>query len=295
MSSYGFSLTAGRRIAQLITNNKKNNKTIYLYNPKFIGCSDCKNTKNCRCEKEDNECCTLKYHDGAEETYPLLTTPNNTKFMIAPTNIPHNVSNIYITGAQGSGKSIFCRDYLKVFLNIYKDTPVILISEGERDDALDPYITKRIMPKSIIEEDLKFSDFQDISEEYGNLVIIFDDIDALPSDKKNNLKKTTYDLMNSIINNSRKYNIHVLFTSHNALEGHYTGTMIRSCSNWVFFTNTANKNIERCAGAYFDIDLNKFKKIKKRAEDENSHWISVSNTIPKCIITEHSIYKLDDV
>ena len=293
MSNYGFSLNTGRRIAELITNNKKNNKSIYLYNPKYIGCSDCKNTKSCKCH--NGSCCTLNYHKGAEEVYNILNSPPSTKFMISPTNIPHNVSNIFITGSQGSGKSIFCRDYLKVFLNLHSDTPVILISEGEKDDALDPYITKRIMPKSIIEEDLKFSDFQDISNDYGQLVIIFDDIDALPTDKKNNIKKATYDLMNSIINNSRKYNIHVIFTSHNALENHYTGTMIRSCSNWVFFTQTANKNIERCASTYFDLDLNKFKKVKKMAEEENSHWISVCNTIPKCIITEHSIYKIDDI
>jgi hypothetical protein len=31
------------------------------------------------------------------------------------------------------------------------------------------------------------------------------------------------------------------------------------------------------------------------AEEENSHWISVSNTIPKCIVTEKSVFKLEDL
>jgi len=295
MSNFGLSLTNGKRIAILKFQNKKANQYIYLYNPKYICSSDCKNTKACKCGGSD--CETLQYHKGNDgEIYQKLNSPPNSKFMVAPTNIKNNVSNLFITGAQGSGKSVFCRDYLRVFLDIYKKSPVFLVSEGEKDEVLDPYITKRIPPNSIIEEDLKFSDFQDISQEYEALAIIFDDIDALSSDKKNGfLKKRVYELMNSLINNSRKYRIHVLFTSHNAMEGAYTGTMIRSCSSWVFFTGTINKNIERCALNYFDFTKPQFTRLKELAEKENSHWVSVANTIPKVIITEHSIFKLEDL
>jgi len=295
MSNFGLSLTNGRRLAILKTQTKKNNQYIYLYNPKYICSSDCKNEKSCKCS--GSSCDTLKYHKGYDgQLYQKLNSPPNSKFMVAPTNIVHSVSNLFITGSQGSGKSVFCKDYLKVFLDIYKQAPVFLVSEGEKDEVLDPYITKRISPSSIIEEDLKFSDFQDIAEEYEAIAIIFDDIDALPSDKKNGfLKKRVYELMNSIINNSRKYRIHVLFTSHNAMEGAYTGTMIRSCSSWVFFTGTINKNIERCALNYFDFTKPQFTRLKELAEKENSHWVSVANTIPKVIITEHSIFKLEDL
>lgn len=312
MSNFGLSLTNGRRIAILKTQTKKNNQYIYLYNPKYICSSDCKNDKTCKCSGSSSSsegldlaslrsklgsCDTLKYHKGYDgRLHQTLNSPPNSKFMVAPTNIVHSVSNLFVTGSQGSGKSVFCKDYLKVFLEIYKQAPIFLISEGEKDEVLDPYITKRIMPNSIIEEDLKFSDFQDIAEEYEAIAIIFDDIDALPSDKKNGfLKKRVYELMNSIINNSRKYRIHVLFTSHNAMEGAYTGTMIRSCSNWVFFTGTINKNIERCAINYFDFTKPQFNRLKELAEKENSHWISVATTIPKVIITEHSIFKLEDL
>jgi hypothetical protein len=295
MSNFGLSLTNGRRLAILKTQTKKHNQYIYLYNPKYICSSDCKNEKTCKCS--GSSCDTLKYHKGYDgQIYQTLNSPQNSKFMIAPTNIFHSVSNLFITGAQGSGKSVFCKDYLKVFLDIYKQAPVFLVSEGEKDEVLDPYITKRISPNSIIDEDLKFSDFQDIAEEYEAIAIIFDDIDALPSDKKNGfLKKRIYELMNSIINNSRKYRIHVLFTSHNAMEGQYTGTMIRSCSNWIFFTNTINKNIERCAINYFDFTKPQFNRLKELAEKENSHWISIATTIPKIIVTEHSIFKLEDL
>jgi hypothetical protein len=295
MSNFGFNLKGGRRIAVLKSQNKKNNQYIYLYNPKYICSSDCKNMKGCKCM---GGCCdTIKYHENVSpEIYQKLDSPPNSKFMVAPTNIKDSVSNLFITGAQGSGKSVFCKDYLKVFKDITKSAPVFLVSEGEKDEVLDPYITKRISPNKIVEENLLFSDFQDIAEEYDGLIIIFDDIDALPSDKSNGfLKKKVYELMNSIINNSRKYKIHVLFTSHNALEGKYTGTMIRSCSNWVFFTNTINKNIEKCAITYFDFTLPQFKRLKELAEKENSHWISVATTIPKVIITEHSIFKLEDL
>ena len=294
MSQYGFSLSCGRRLAVLKTNNKINNE-IHLYNPKYICSSDCKNIKSCKCS--EGKCLTLDYHKNNDDRiFDKLNAPNASKFMLAPTNIVHQTNNLFIAGVQGSGKSFFCKDYLKVYMHYHRKSPVFLISEGAEDPVLDPYITKRIKPEDVISQDLKFSDFQDIASEYGNLIIIFDDIDALPSDKTNgHLKKKVYELMNSIINNSRKYGISVLFTSHNAMEGNYTSTMIRSCSNWVFFTNTINKNIERCALTYFDFTLPQFKRLKQMAEEENSHWISVANTIPKCIVTEKSVFKLEDL
>jgi len=293
-SKYEFSLTKGRRIATLLTQNKKNNKHIYLYNHNFIGCSECKNTKGCKCCS--NNCCTKEYHEGDNDGYPKLQAPKQTKFIVAPTNIKNTVSNIFVVGPAGAGKSVFVGGYLKNFQTIYKHIPVFLISEGDKDDVLDSLINKRIMPKQIVDEELQFSDMQDIAEEYGGLVIIFDDIDALPNDKKSGfIKSSTYALMNSIINNSRKYNISVIFTSHNALDGQHTGTMIRTCSNIVFFTAAINKNMESCLSTYFDCNKDKLNRIKKMAEDSSSHWISISTTLPKVVITEHDIFKLEDI
>jgi hypothetical protein len=294
MSKYQFSVNKGRRIATLLTSNKKSNKQIYLYNKNFIGCSECKNNKSCKCC--DGNCCTKEYHDGDDEGYPKLQSPNNTKFIVAPTNLKNSVSNIFVVGPAGAGKSVFVASYLKNFQTLYKHIPVFLISEGMKDEVLDPLINKRIMPNQIIQEELAFSDFQDIAEEYKGLVIVFDDIDALPNDKKTGfIKSSTYALMNSIINNSRKYNIHVIFTSHNALDGHHTGTMIRTCSNIVFFTAAINKNMESCLLTYFDTPKDRLNRIKKLAEDEQSHWISIATTLPKVVITEHSIFKLEDI
>jgi hypothetical protein len=293
-SKYEFSLSKGRRIATLLTSNKKTNKTIYLYNKNFIGCNECKNNKGCKCC--DGNCCSKEYHEGDDETYPKLETPKQTKFMIAPTNIKHQISNLFVVGPAGAGKSVFVSNYLKNFQTIYKHIPVFLISEGSKDDVLDPLINKRIMPKQIVDEELNFEDFQDIAEEYGGLVIIFDDIDALSNDKKTGfLKSTTYALMNSIINNSRKYNISVIFTSHSALDGAHTGTMIRTCSNIIFFTAAINKNIESCLLTYFDVGKDRLNRIKKLAEEDGSHWISVATTLPKCVITEHTTFRLDDI
>jgi hypothetical protein len=294
MSKYEFSISKGRRIATLLTANKKNNKTIYLYNKNFIGCNECKNNKGCKCC--DGNCCSKEYHEGDDEGYPKLETPKQTKFMIAPTNIKHQISNLFVVGPAGAGKSVFVSSYIKNFQTIYKHIPIFLISEGAKDDVLDPLINKRIMPNQIVEEELNFSDFQDIAEEYNGLVIIFDDIDALPNDKKTGfLKSSTYALMNSIINNSRKYNISVIFTSHNALDGAHTGTMIRTCSNIVFFTAAINKNLENCLITYFDCNKDKLNRIKKLAEEDGSHWISIATTLPKCVITEHTIFKLEDI
>jgi len=293
-NKYGFTLNCGRRIAVLKTPKKSDYQTVYLYNPKFVCSSDCKETKACKCS--DGKCETKEYHDSFNgEIYQTLEAPKNTKFMISSTNQKHQTNNVYITGPPGCGKSDFVVQYLKIFQQQHKGIPTILISEGAKDDRLDPYITKRIMPQEIINENLNFDDFQDLSSQYGGLIIVFDDIDSLPSDNKNNLKKRTYDLMNSIINNSRKYNISVIFTSHTCLEGKYTGTMIRACSQWVFFTEHMNTNTENCAKIYFDLNPKQFSKLKTLLEESNSHWCSVVNSTPKVIVSEHNIFKLSDL
>lgn len=295
MSASGFSLECGKRLAVIKKDRKIKDKTVYLYDPEFVASSDCTKKKNCKCDH--GKCGTIEYHkDCKSQIFNHITAPKNSTFMIAPTNIIHQVSNFFITGAQGTGKSDFVKQYLRVFIKMNKDIPIFLVSEGSEDENLDPLITKRLSPNSIVEEELTFEDFEDVAKQYGGLMIIFDDVDSLPNSKNNGyMKKTTYDLMNSIINNSRKHNINVIFTSHIALAAADTGTMIRSCSNWIFFRAGITKQIENCAIKYFGMSERQMRQLKIFLDKDKSHWISVNKTLPLTITTEHNIFKVDDL
>ena len=143
---------------------------------------------------------------------------------------------------------------------------------------------------------MTFEDFEDIAKEHGGLLIIFDDIDAIPNNKENGyLKRKVYELMNSIINNSRKHNINVIFTSHYCLDAKNTGTMISSCSNWVFFSQNMTAQIEQCANKYFGFNKKQINALKELAKKGNTHWISVNRTTPMTITTENDIFKLEDI
>ncbi len=295
-STFEFSLTNGKRIAKLITNKKKDDKYIYLYNPKFKSSMECKNTIKCKCSG-NGKCYTLEYHENATETFKKLIAPPNTRFMIAPSNIPETVTNLFITGPQGCGKSVMVKECTKVFKELNKKIPVILISEAREDKNIDDVINKRVTPEQIRDDDIKFSDFEDMSKEYGGLYIIFDDIDSIDDSKKNGyLRHTVYTLLNALINNSRKHNINIVFTSHKVLEATKTGVMIDSCSSWIFFSSSITlPQVESCAINKFGLTQPQFKKLKEIAEKGDTYWLSINRTIPMTIITEHEIMKVNDL
>lgn len=298
MSQYAFSLTNGKRIAQLICPQKKNNKYIYLYNKKYKAKLECKDTKTCKCSR--GKCDTLEYHkdNNESETHNKFITPNKCRFMLSPTNIVDTVSNLFVSGEAGSGKSVFIREYTKGFKELYKKIPVILISECTEDKNLDSVINKRVSPEQIRDEELKFSDFESMAKDYNGLLIIFDDIDSIDDSRKSEyLRDTVYTLMNALINNSRKHNIHIIFSSHRPLEGaKKTGVMLNSCSSWVFFASSMTmQQTQNCAIDKFNLTKDQYDKLKEIVEENNSHWVAINRTIPMTCCTEHNILKVSDL
>ena len=288
---YFLSKESGQRIAIITQKGKKGSKDcIYLYDKKYICCTECSEGKKKKCGCCGVSCGFNKYHDGKPTQLKSIKAPEGTSFMITPTNLNNQVSNLFITGRQGLGKSVFVAKYVEQSKQFNKDLPIYLISEAREDKTLDPLINKRITPSQIKEDELKFEDFEDIAKEYGGAIIIFDDIDSLTDKKPDFLKKNTYALINSIINLSRKNGISVIYTSHTILDGTYSKTMINSCSNWVFFSAGINKQTLDCLNKKFGLSKEQIKKVL--THKNSTKWFSVNNTAPITITTENETFIL---
>jgi len=285
---YSLNDVEGQRLAfQISKDKKKDKRTIYSYDKKYTCCTECNEGTKKKCSCCGSKCGYEKYHKGKATKMKTIKAEPNTSFMIAPTNLNNQVSNIYITGRQGLGKSVFVSRYIENFKKVNKDIPVYLISEAREDKLLDPLINKRLSPSQIKTDDIKPEDFEDIAKDFGGCVIIFDDIDSLTDKKPEFLKKNTYALMNALINLSRKHGIHVIYTAHGVLDGCYSKTMINSCSNWVFFSAGINKQVISCLMNKFGLSKEQIKRIIALKDD--TKWISICNTIPMTVITENEI------
>jgi len=275
--SYSLNFSSGKEITDLIQDDKVVGK-IYLYDEKYK-CKD-----NC-----NGKCCS--YHKKKDKkNYEYIKVDNDINLLPSWNNIPNQISIFYITGAQGTGKSVLAAKLMKIYKRQNKGCPIYCVSECKQDDTIDDIITKKITPEDIRDDDLSFNDFQDIAKEYGSLCILFDDIDSCSDVKKKgvSLKHLTYQLLNSLINNSRKYNINIIYTSHRPCEGAYSKTILNSCSNWIFFTQNITNNIKLCMKEYMGLS----KKQQSLLLNLESRWVSINRTIPLTITTENECFIL---
>jgi len=282
MNNYSLNFVSGRKITDIYTNGNKKG-SIYLYDPNY----------KCRDECKGKKCCN--YHDLKDSTTRTdhIIADKGATFLPAFNNLKDQISTFYITGSQGTGKSVLAAKLIKEYKRENKGCPVYCISEAREDATIDNLINKKIMPQEIKDDNLTFEDFQDIACEYGSALILFDDIDSINDQKIKgiSLKHITYQLLNSLINNSRKYNINIIYTAHQPLQGAYSKAVLNSCSNWIFFTaNLKNPNVVSCLKNY--MNMNK-RQIDGLSHLDNTRWISINQTIPQTITTETETFILN--
>ena len=275
---YNLNYDCGRSISHVMKNDKIL-ETIYLYDEKYK-CSD-------KCNKK---CCD--YHQTIKTQFNHIMMPENIVMLPSFNNLKHQISVFYITGAQGTGKSVIAAKLMKLYKHKNKGCPIYCISECKSDDTIDSLISKKITPLEIKEDNLTFEDFQGIATEYGSICLLFDDIDSVSDVKQKgvSLKYLVYQLLNSLINNSRKYNINIIYTSHKPLEGAYSKTILNSCSNWIYFNSNITNNIKNCMLNYMGLTK---KQMKNLLELQNTRWTCINRTIPITITTEKETFILE--
>ena len=81
---------------------------------------------------------------------------------------------IYITGASGSGKSTYTKNYIKEWKKLHKNGNVYVFSALKQDETLDEikYLKRVIIDETLIEEPIEI-------DELANSLAIFDDIDVI--------------------------------------------------------------------------------------------------------------------
>jgi len=216
-----------------------------------------------------------------EDGMTVMPAKNGDHFQQIP-NKKSERDVVMITAPSGSGKSHFCREYLKIYHKMYPDNKVYLFSSLEKDETLDPLtFIKRIKVKSpaFLTMDLKIEDFK-------NTCVLFDDCDCI-RDKA--ILKQVYGIMNMVLETGRHEACTVLVTSHAATNGIQTRTILREAKSVVIFPKTMGaRNLKYLLTDYFGLDKSELKRVK----DAPGRWVSIFRTFPVVCMSQDEVFQL---
>ena len=263
----------GKRIAT-IKGGSKNGTVIYLYDDDYKCCTKC--SDKCEIKKCCSNCSVHTYHNKISDEYihdlqnklknkfkvdEIINDNdevineinlNGGKFQQVPSNFGRDL--IYVSGRQGSGKTFYIAHYLEEFKKYYPKIPIYLFSAKKEDKLLDDKINKRIDVAMVKDAQFEAQDFK-------NCLVIFDDVDSLPDDKNNNIKKSVYDIMTDIIEVGRSLNVHCIITSHLAANNNESKRILNGCNSLVFFNNSSTHSGDYALKNYFDRNKNDISKL----------------------------------
>jgi len=189
-------------------------------------------------------------------------------------------SILYITAPSGSGKSYYTREYISQYHKMYPKRDVFIFSSLEDDPTLDKlkYIKRiKIKQQPFLTTDLSAVDFKDA-------LCVFDDCDCL-TDKL--IKKQVFNVLNSILETGRHFNISVVYTSHSACAGIETKKILNECHSITIFPKTAgNRILKYLLDSYFGFNKEEIANIKKI----KTRWVTITKTFPQVIFTEDKIW-----
>ena len=190
----------------------------------------------------------------------------------------------YITAPSGSGKSYLAKEIISEYHKMFPKNNIYVFSSLESDETIDTlkYIKRIKLDKpEYLEAELKAEDFKDS-------LTLFDDVDVI-SNKK--ILKKTMEILNSILQTGRHFNVSCIYTSHASTAGHATKIILAESHCIVFFPSCAGgKVLNYLADQYLGLNKAQIDKLKK----SQSRWVAVFRKYPRAIVTQNEASLLKD-
>jgi hypothetical protein len=214
--------------------------------------------------------------DGFMNPFESLHLPD-AKFQHVP-NPDTERQILYITGASGSGKSTYTKNYCKQYKKLYPKRPIYLFSSIKEDPSLD-----EVKPHRIVIDD-SLVDAPLAAEEFADSLVIFDDTDCI-SNKKH--REAVNNILSEILETGRHFNTSCILTFHLATGGRDTRRILNECHAVVWFPHSgSNVGTKRLLCDYLGLDKNMIKRIKKM----DTRWACLHKNYPQVLMTERDIW-----
>ena len=248
----------GVPVASLIDDvkKKKDNKTVYLAEERLLPQLD----------------------DGFKM---MKLIKESQRFQIIPNkNTERNIH--YVTGASGSGKSYWTKNYIAEYHALYPKRMVYLFSALSDDKTLDKlkYIKRIKLEGDFLTDTIDVQIFKDA-------MVVFDDTDTI--DNKF-VRNKVYSILGQILQTGRHFNIDCVYTSHLATDKNNTKLILAEThAVTIFPTGLGGRSIKYLLEAYFGMDKIQIQKIKRL----KSRWVTILKTYPMCVFSEKECFLLN--
>ncbi len=204
------------------------------------------------------------------------------KFTLMPNKTGRTI--FYITAPSGSGKSFLAKEIIAEYHRMHPKNPVYVFSSLDDDPTLDTlkYLKRiKLTKPEFLEAELKAEDFKDS-------MTLFDDVDVI-SNKK--VLKKTMDILNSILQTGRHFNVSSIYTSHASTAGHASKIILNESHVIVMFPSTAGgKMLKYLCDQYLGLSKQQTEKLKHIS----SRWCAIVRKYPRAIVTQNECSLLKD-
>jgi len=187
----------------------------------------------------------------------------------------------YVSGMSGSGKSTYVNKIINSYVKFFKNNKVYLFSNKEEDTS---YTNKNIIRVKLDDELVN----EPITlDEIRNSMVIFDDIEGVPSKKiMNELDR----LRDVILQQGRSYKVYFCYVSHLANNYKQTRTILNEChSITIFPAMTTAYSLKYLLEKYFGFGKDDIKKLLNL----DSRWITIFKLPCLFVLHENGCYFLN--
>lgn len=262
-------------------------------------CPFCKKQMSCKSsvKRHISNSCAVRKVDEMEDRQTEMESGFKNEIILQDNQYIKNASPntklrdiVYISGAQGSGKSFWCRQYINDFMKMFKDKPIILMSRIEDDESFRELIkNKKMIPLDITDDDLIDNPI-DPKTELANSLCVFDDYLQFDKEIKKSLKHTLSDIMLNGRDQANEGNdIYCLITSHMLMDYQNTRDILNEASMIVMFPHSGQVyHIRRCLKMYVGLSKQQIEKCLNL----ESRWIACYKRAPNYVIHEAGIFKV---
>lgn len=199
--------------------------------------------------------------------------------VIVPYPHPKKCQRLLIGGPSESGKSYYCSKYIKLYKKMFPKNPRILLSDVPKDHVLDKHNMLRIqLNDELIENPIE-------PNEFNNSLIMFDDVDAITSNKLSKVVNKTRDYM---LTRGRHENLSIICTTHAICDGEKTKVMLRECTHFTIFPRAGLAGLEYLLKKYIGLGKTQIKQIFNLP----SRWVTICKVYPMHVLYEGGVFLL---
>ena len=190
---------------------------------------------------------------------------------------------LYVTGASGSGKSYYVKNFADQYRKLYPKRPIYVFS-ALADDTGSLDKIKKLQRVKI--HDPEFLAEQISTDEFKESLCIFDDCEAIGN---KTLRKKVWEIQNGILTTGRHHSISCAVCTHTATNGNETKLILNEAhSVTIFPTGLGGRSLKYLLEGYFGLDKNQIRKLKKL----DSRWVTVVKGYPMTVLSEKEAYVL---